>query len=105
MSNELYNTIARVTDGIYEGMHMLAILFNFFLILALISVDLSCNLNLNVLLELLQVLQLEEMCSQAPLYLIMFCGLTTSHRYVIAFIYFLLGALPTVSHCMCSFPL
>lgn len=22
MSNELYNTIARVTDGIYEGKHM-----------------------------------------------------------------------------------
>ena len=23
MSNELYNTIARVTDGIYEGIYML----------------------------------------------------------------------------------
>lgn len=22
MSNEMYNTIARVTDGIYEGIHM-----------------------------------------------------------------------------------
>ena len=69
---------------------------DFFFMLALICVDLGCNLNLNVFLELLQVLQLEETCSQAPLFLITFCGLTTSHRYVIAFIYFFFGALPTV---------
>lgn len=28
MSNELYNTIARVTDGIYEGTNILAVLFS-----------------------------------------------------------------------------
>lgn len=29
MSNEMYNTVARVTDGLYEGNHIVAALFNF----------------------------------------------------------------------------
>jgi len=44
MSNELYNTIARV---------ILAVLFSFNLMMALICVDFGCNLNFDVFLELL----------------------------------------------------
>jgi len=29
MSNELYNTIARVTDGIYEGIYLMVLSFRF----------------------------------------------------------------------------
>ncbi|RWW67913.1 hypothetical protein BHE74_00024609, partial [Ensete ventricosum] len=57
MSNELYNTIARVTDGIYEG--------------AVCFLDVKCNF---------QALQLEEMFSLVQLFLITCCGLTTSLR-------------------------
>lgn len=31
MSNEMYNTVARVTDGLYEGIHIFAALFNLIL--------------------------------------------------------------------------
>lgn len=53
MSNELYNSIARVSDGIYEGTRILAVLFSFNLMMALICVDFGCNLNFDVFLELI----------------------------------------------------
>lgn len=31
MSNEMYNTVARVTDGLYEGIHIFGALFNLIL--------------------------------------------------------------------------
>lgn len=31
MSNEMYNTVARVTDGLYEGIRIFAALFNLIL--------------------------------------------------------------------------
>lgn len=53
MSNELYNTIARVTDGIYEGSHIFLLLFCFMLIAAFTHSDLGCNTILVFVLELL----------------------------------------------------
>lgn len=71
MSNEMYNTIARVTDGIYEGkVHGTSLVF----FLGLFEITLDQFL-------FVQVLQLEEMCFQVRLFLITFCGLTTFHRY------------------------
>lgn len=43
MSNELYNTIARVTDGIYEGSQIFLLLLCFMLIAAFTHADLGCN--------------------------------------------------------------
>lgn len=41
MSNELYNTIARVTNGIYEGSYLFLLLFGLMLITAFIHADLG----------------------------------------------------------------
>ena len=67
MSNELYNTIARVTDGIYEGIYISILLcpcvnFKFFVLLFHI---ISMNF------EISQVSPLEEMFFLDQLYLIM----------------------------------
>lgn len=64
MSNELYNTIARVTDGIYEGIECMWLKFK----------DAFRDVGI-IQHGLFQALQLEEMFFRAQLFQTMFCAL------------------------------
>lgn len=83
MSNEMYNTVARVTDGLYEGSHILAALFNLIFLAAVMCGLKYCSeivIQFGYGIGTLQVLLLEVMCSQVLLSRTMFCDLTISLR-------------------------